>query len=769
MFGISKFRLIFETQGWSAAFYAVLSIAALFGVIWFYRTIIGRTDRVQAVLLTTLRVIAVFLVILLIFRPVLSFERRTSEKPVLLVGVDHSRSMSITDVENRPTRFQSARNLLLQGGTWEALQDDFDVRVVAVGQQATAIEDATALGELVPDAEATAIWSCIKTAAEEGRRRPERVLLITDGQDNSGGAPDSDLQSLGAPVDCIAVGTALLSENRFTDLALTDVQTKPTAAAEELAEVGVFVEAWGFEGENVDVSLVDKGLINQEPATEEREVARQRLLVDGKRGSQELKLNFTPKEIGLHRLVARVERKSGEKLLENNEAEFLLNVTDPQIKVLYLDTVRGESKFLKNAFARDAHVRVLSLIQVRREVFLQTGDVAGLKLNRIPETPEVYGRFDIVIVGNLEAAHFPPAARSSIKNWLQNGRGILWLGGESAFGPGGYQESELKSLIPVRMGGIGDGIAKEPFQMRISGEGARHPALNGCDKFFLTSGSQVIPTESLQNLEFCNRSLGATPGAGVLAEHVTEKAPDGKALPVFVVGQAGAGRTAAFLAGPTWPWLTVMKGAGRETPYHKLWGQTLRWLAGEDAKFGGAREPLQAHMGRAYYHNGETAFLYARALDAAGQLTSEATIQALIQRPDGQTKTLTVSAQGDRAGSYQTRWVPEVSGTYKVTVSGKLGGTDLSKVNLTFAVGRPNQEFDRLDLNEALLRRIAEKTGGRYVTLADAQTLIQELRSHERSRRKLTELSLFNMPLFFLLFVGLVTAEWILRKRQELL
>jgi hypothetical protein len=113
--------------------------------------------------------------------------------------------------------------------------------------------------------------------------------------------------------------------------------------------------------------------------------------------------------------------------------------------------------------------------------------------------------------------------------------------------------------------------------------------------------------------------------------------------------------------------------------------------------------------------------------------------------------------------------VPEVSGTFKVTVTGELGERDLGKVDLTFAVGRPNQEFDRLDLNEALLRRIAEKSGGRYVTLADAQSLIGELRSHERSRRKLTELSLFNMPLFFFLFVGLVTAEWILRKRQELL
>jgi uncharacterized membrane protein len=483
-----------------------------------------------------------------------------------------------------------------------------------------------------------------------------------------------------------------------------------------------------------------------------------------------VKLNFTPKEIGLHRLCARAEQKPGEKLLENNEAEFLLSVTEPQLKVLYIDVVRGESKFLKGAFSRDPHVRLMSLIKVRKDTFLQSGEVAGLKLEHIPEAPEILARFDVIIIGNLGLEHISVATRRNLKEWVGNGRGLLWLSGEDAFGPGGYVGTDLEPLIPVRMGGKEDGFVKEPFQMRLTAEGGRHPALAGCEKFFIMAGASKLPTEALANMEFLNRSLGPAPGAGILAEHVTAKTPDGQPLPIFAVGQAGRGRTAAFLAGPTWPWLTVMQGAGRETPYHKLWGQTLRWLAGEEAKFGHAMEPLQAHMGRAFYHNGETAILYARAMDASNQLTGEATIDATVESPDGKSsQTLTVSAQNDQAGSYQARWRPEVSGQYKVQVKGRLGDRDLGQVELQFAVGKPNQEFDRLDLNEPLLRRIAEKSGGRYVTLADAQQLIRELRSSERSRRKLTELSLFNLPLFFLLFIGLVTTEWILRKRQELL
>lgn len=773
MFGISKLKIAFEAHGGWAVFYALLALAAIIGVIHFYRQLAARVERVKLVLLTIIRLAAVALVVLLLFRPVLSFERRISDKPVLLVGLDQSRSMSIADLEGRPSRFQEARNLLLQVGAWEHLSEDFDVRLFAIGQEPKAVDTASRLAELFPDAEATALAPCLEGAAAAlGERRPERAMLFSDGQDNSGLAADECLKALGFPVDCVGVGTPLLIENRFKDVALTDVQTRPSAAAEELCEISAFVDAWGFEGDRCEISLWDKGLVDankgEQPAAEPKEVAREAVVLDGLRGSQETKLRFTPKTPGLHRFGVKAERKPGEKLAENNEAEFLLSVNEPQIKVLYVDVVRGESKFLKNAFARDPHVRLMSLIMVRADVFLQSGDVAGLKLDRIPDSPEIYARFDVVIVGGLSAQLFNAGARAGLKSFVEGGKGVLWLSGDEAFGPGGYATTDLAPLIPIRMGGPDDGYVKVPFQMRLTEEGTRHPVLTGAGGFFLAPGSGVLPSEHLKDLEALNRCLGASPGSGVLAVHPNEKTADGQALPVFVVGQAGRGRCAAFLAGPTWPWLTIQRGIGRESPYHKIWGQTLRWLAGENAKFGAGGEPLQAHMGRAYYRPGETAMLYARALDASGQLTGEAAIEADVTRPDGKTQKLSAAAQGDEAGSYQARWQPEIPGTYKVLVTGKLGDRDLGKRELTFAVGRPNQEFDKLDLNEALLRRVAEKSGGRYVALNDAEMLVHDLKSSERTRHKLTELSLFNLPLFFVAFVTLVTIEWIMRKRNEL-
>ena len=83
-------------------------------------------------------------------------------------------------------------------------------------------------------------------------------------------------------------------------------------------------------------------------------------------------------------------------------------------------------------------------------------------------------------------------------------------------------------------------------------------------------------------------------------------------------------------------------------------------------------------------------------------------------------------------------------------------------------MGRPNLEFDRLDLDEKTLGRIAAATGGRYWHLSTADRLLDELDRKEQSRHLVLEQPLYWPPLFLSLVVGLLTAEWVLRRRNQL-
>ncbi len=59
-------------------------------------------------------------------------------------------------------------------------------------------------------------------------------------------------------------------------------------------------------------------------------------------------------------------------------------------------------------------------------------------------------------------------------------------------------------------------------------------------------------------------------------------------------------------------------------------------------------------------------------------------------------------------------------------------------------VGRPNLEFEKLDLDEKMLAKIAADTGGRYVHITTADHLIDQL---DRTQRKKT--STIEQPLYW--------------------
>src|SRR3989304_34440 len=86
---------------------AVLSIALSFFV---YRMTIPPIPGRIRFLLATLRAVGLFFLILLIAEPLLSLLSRTDEPPQILVLIDNSRSMTITDKEK--VRSDELRSLL---------------------------------------------------------------------------------------------------------------------------------------------------------------------------------------------------------------------------------------------------------------------------------------------------------------------------------------------------------------------------------------------------------------------------------------------------------------------------------------------------------------------------------------------------------------------------------------------------------------------------------------------------------------------------------
>jgi hypothetical protein len=71
-------------------------------------------------------------------------------------------------------------------------------------------------------------------------------------------------------------------------------------------------------------------------------------------------------------------------------------------------------------------------------------------------------------------------------------------------------------------------------------------------------------------------------------------------------------------------------------------------------------------------------------------------------------------------------------------------------------------------MRKGLLQRIAEETGGRFYTPETVMTLPEDVSLTESGTTVVEERDLWDMPVLFFALVGLIGAEWLLRRRRGL-
>jgi uncharacterized membrane protein len=735
-------------------------------VIFFYRRAAGSVDRGSMIAMISLRAALILLVLLVLFRPSIGYELGTRERPGLILLTDRSKSMSISDAPGLPSRFDRVKSAMLGfGGALDGLEKDFEVSLWSFDAAARRLENSAALREERPEGEASDLASSAETAVKAlSDRRVAAAVLLSDGADNSGKDAVQRFKNLGLPVHPVGVGTRLSESQEFKDLAVTSAEAGRYAAVDNVCKVRAYVDAQGFRGRVVQVSLI----VEDGDGTPEK--AREELTLDNRRGDQEVVLSFTPRKPGDWNAKVLIAPDRAERLKENNVQEFLLNVTEPRIRVLYVEgRVRPEYGFLRRNWGLDPMIEVTSFYRARKGLFVEQPP-SGERRSRtggkfFPEDYQAARRHDVFVIGDIERASFSDANLEALRKAVSEGAGLLCLAGQAAYADGGWSGSKLAELLPVHMGPGGNRADK--FNLKLTAAGRAHPVLTGCTDFFTAKSKGRLP-----ELQFVNLLGKAKPGAEVLAEHPTQKIPAGGARPIFAVHNYGKGRAAVFAAGPTWRW-ELLRGRGRETPYAKFWGQLVRWLASEDVKRQSAGKGLAAHIDKRLYQPGEKVRLWAEAHGEGGRLATHARVEARVTAPGGSAARLRLAAVAESPGQYETAYAPSGPGHYTMTVAADDRGRKLGEVKIQFRVGKPNLEFEQLDLNERLLKRIADETGGRYYDLAVIDELVESLVAEVRQGTSSRELRFYpdNAPkgwVVVVIFMAALGAEWLIRKRLQL-
>ncbi|MEQ1861822.1 MAG: VWA domain-containing protein [Chthoniobacteraceae bacterium] len=242
-----------------------------------------------------------------------------------------------------------------------------------------------------------------------------RVVLLSDGNDTSGGASDAARRLAASGVELFTVP---LRNADAPEVLVERVEVPPQLKA----------------GEPFDLSATVRSSV---ATTAKAKFYQNQFLIE----QRDVSLNP-----GANLLTAANLRADGtfvtyevevipaaDTLVENNRAQATASLRG-QPRVLLVDSDEARLRPLADALRRE-------------KIQADTRGVAGL-----PRSLEDLQQFDLLGLSDVSAFAVSREQMELYRRWVQDfGGGFLMLGGESSFGVGGYYRTPVEQLLPVQM------------------------------------------------------------------------------------------------------------------------------------------------------------------------------------------------------------------------------------------------------------------------------------------------------------------------------
>ena len=707
--------------------------------------------------LCLLRAVAYVLVLGMLLNPALLIQKVLQILPPLVVMVDTSGSMALSE-PGKPSRLQQIRDYLRGGAhpTLPALEQHYQVKLYQFDDTARALP-AERLADVQVGGRSTDVLGSLTAVLEEHRATPPvGVLLFSDGAHHGSDTGLGHLRQAGVRVVTVGVGTP----GTYRDIRIAAVQAPTLAFVHYPTEVNVTLQAWGYRGEYIPVMLKRAG----------RVVATKTVPVTANVFEQQVQFEIEPEEVGEFTYTVSVAPHLGEALAENNHMDFPLSVARDKIRVLLVcGSPTWNYRFLRQGLKQDPSIDLISFVILRTPTDVVNVPESQLSLIPFPTqrlfTQELKN-FDLIIFENFSyQLYFPWYYLENVRKYVQEGGAFAMLGGTLAFGQGGYAGTPIEEILPVSLRSDRNDYRPGTQRMVLTEEGKSHPITRLSPD---ASENQRI-WDMLPELDALNVVGPAKPGATVLGIS-SGRADDRSAAPLLAMQRFGEGRTLALMSDYVWKWNFQMAGRLDSNQYYlQFVRQMVRWLI---------RDPVLKQVrimaDASEFPVGSEVTGTLQVLQDDYRPAETATLSTKLRTPKGTEVPMQYVPTGT-AGEYRYRFRADEEGIYELDVQAQVGGKTHEANRLLLRVQRPGDENQHAAPNHALLRDIAERTGGTFFALDDparpSVASVSEFFGGTPSYKVLEETRLRlreTLPLF-LVVLGVLALEWWWRRRAGLL
>ena len=679
---------------------ATLALAALGA--WAYRFALPPLAAGARRLLAGLRIAAFAALLWLLAQPVLERALPSAGARVVVL-VDHSASMALPAVAGGPSRREAAERAA------RAVREGLRGRAAVEerGFAATLEGDSTASGA---GPGATALGDALLALGRlPVERRPDGVVVVSDGAVNAGADPVAAARALGVPVNAVLVGTP-----GGRDRAVAEVEAPAEARVGEAATVRVRVTSDEERGTPIGVRLLEDG----------RELARGIALAPGSGAEATVELHVTPARPGLAVWTARVDSLAGDASPGDDARGAAVQVAPGRLGVLVLTSgLNWDLAFLRRAWLGDSTLRLDTRVHAAGGAWraLERGRDAA------PAPADLRGAA-VVVLDALAPADAGGGFDAALAAFVRDGGGLLLLAGPppgaARFARGVLGRELAFAVAPGGPRVLAPQPAPEASELLAWDEDPARGARAWRDAAPL---ADVLPL---------------APGGGdrVLA------GAQGGGPPLLIARHVGRGQALLVNGTGFWRWSLSGSDPAAADRGRELWRHVVRWLA----------EPVQ----------GEPLRVRPERWLAAFRPVAGATVEGEIRDGRGRTRPLAFAPRG--TGSYVATLASPGPGRWQVSVRASRRGQELGRARSEFAVDRWSLEAARSQPDSATLAAVAAAAGGRLASAADAGRWAHGLGARALVRARTASARLWESPWLFGAVVAMLGAEWATRRRRGL-
>lgn len=787
-----------------------ITVLALGGITLIYRR--ETTSHWGRLVTATLRLGLFALVLAVLCQPSLVLQRNRVEPSYVVLAVDSSQSMSTSDqysnadlaaaistgarLSDRAEASTHSRLDLIRAALNPYEEQPIGTLLAHNGIQlcsfserleprgfVDSIGDKKNLSEMLAGISATGSVSDPARAIQEiirktRGRRLSAIVLASDGQatqrTNMKDALDL-ARDRHIPIYPLRIG----SPQPPWDIEVGPLRSIDSVFQSDLLAIEAQVQASGLtEKTTITVELLDDAsatVLNQETVD-----------LDSQHPSAIVELRTKPERAGVIRYRINVPPQPNELSDANNAQSVDIKVLDNRFSVLYVDGYpRYEYRFLKNALLRETTLDISVFLIDADEEYVQDGTHP---IRRFPETPEELNRYDVVILGdvNPRGGWITKSQMNMLLDFVGNRGGGFGLVAGERFALNRFTGTPLERLIPVRINTASSraagALSSTGFRPKLTADGRRSRIY----RFDANRTESEELFDSLPELYWFAQTLGPKPGATVLLEHPNTYTmdalggSDSMPVPLVVTGKYGAGQLFFQATDDTWRW---RRHTG-EFLHDAYWVQVARELIPR-SRVGQSRRAV-IRTDRALYDYGTPTRIQIQILDSQLLAEQAQSIPVTIVEPlrtgtapnqdDPSTAhppsvvgRLDVYRLGGDSNLFEGSWTPPRPGSYSAQSLDLITIASQRELSAPFRVRAPDLEARRPEADHAMLERIANATNGRVLDLDELESGFSTIRDRSVQIPDDIEEPLWDSKLVLMLFVGMITMEWIIRKALGML